>query len=42
VFGLLLALGHPLVFAWLAVAEVAVVALVVLPQRVPPRQEEVA
>lgn len=42
VFGLLLGLGEPLTFAWLAVAEVAVVALVVLPQRVPPRQEEVA
>jgi phosphatidylglycerophosphate synthase len=42
VFGLLLGLGEPLTFAWLAVAEVAVVALVVLPQRVPRRQEEVA
>lgn len=42
VFGLLLALGEPAVFAWLAVAEVAVVALVVLPRRVPRRQEEVA
>ena len=29
-FGLLIALGHPLVFAWLALAQVAVIALAVL------------
>jgi phosphatidylglycerophosphate synthase len=40
VFGLLLALGQPLVFAWLALAQVAVITLVLLPRRVP--QEEVA
>ena len=39
-FGLLMALGHPIAFAWLAVAEVAVIALALLPRRVP--QEEVA
>jgi phosphatidylglycerophosphate synthase len=41
-FGLLLALGQPFAFAWLALAEVAVIALALLPRRVPPRQEEVA
>jgi archaetidylinositol phosphate synthase len=39
-FGLLMALGHPLAFAWLALAELAVIALALLPRRVP--QEEVA
>jgi phosphatidylglycerophosphate synthase len=39
-FGLLMALGHPLAFAWLALAQVAVIALAVLPRRVP--QQEVA
>jgi phosphatidylglycerophosphate synthase len=39
-FGLLIALGHPIVFAWLAVAEVVLIALALLPRRVP--QEEVA
>jgi phosphatidylglycerophosphate synthase len=39
-FGLLMALGHPLVFAWLALAQVAVIALALLPRRVP--QQEVA
>jgi archaetidylinositol phosphate synthase len=39
-FGLLMAFGHPLAFAWLALAELAVIALVLLPRRVP--QEEVA
>jgi phosphatidylglycerophosphate synthase len=39
-FGLLMALGHPLAFAWLVLAEVAVIALAFLPRRVP--QEEVA
>jgi phosphatidylglycerophosphate synthase len=41
-FGLLIAVGHPLAFAWLALAEVAVIALALLPRRVPRRQEEVA
>ena len=41
-FGLLIALGHPLVFAWVALAEVAVIALALLPRRAPRRQEEVA
>jgi len=39
-FGLLIALGHPLAFAWLALAEVVLVALALLPSRVP--EEEVA
>ncbi len=39
-FGLLMVLGHPLVFAWLALAQVGVIGLAVLPRRVP--QEEVA
>jgi phosphatidylglycerophosphate synthase len=39
-FGLLMALGHPLAFAWLALAQVAVIALACLPRRVP--QQEVA
>jgi len=42
VFGLLLALGHPLAFAWVALAEVASIALALLPRRVPRRQEETA
>jgi archaetidylinositol phosphate synthase len=37
-FGVLMVLGHPLAFAWLALAEVAVIALALLPRRV-PRQE---
>jgi phosphatidylglycerophosphate synthase len=41
-FGLLMALGHPLAFAWLALAQVAVIALVLLPRRALSRQEEVA
>lgn len=41
-FGLLIALGHPTAIAWLALAEVVVIALVLLPQRAPRRQEEVA
>jgi archaetidylinositol phosphate synthase len=40
--GVLMALGHPIAFAWLAVAEVAVIALALLPMRAPRRQEEVA
>ena len=39
-FGLLMALGHPLAFAWLALAEFVVIALVLLPRRAP--QQEVA
>jgi archaetidylinositol phosphate synthase len=39
VFGVLLAAGHPLVFAWLALAQVAVIALALLPQRLPTQQE---
>lgn len=39
-FGLLMAVGHPLAFAWLALAELAVIALALLPRRVP--QEGVA
>jgi archaetidylinositol phosphate synthase len=39
-FGLLMALGHPLFFAWLALAQVTLIALALLPRRVP--QEEVA
>jgi phosphatidylglycerophosphate synthase len=41
-FGLLMALGHPLAFAWLALAQVAVIALALLPRRAPGRQEEIA
>jgi archaetidylinositol phosphate synthase len=41
-FGLLMALGHPLAFAWIALAEVAVIALALVPKRAPGRQEEVA
>jgi archaetidylinositol phosphate synthase len=41
-FGLLIALGHPLAFAWVALAEVALIALAILPRRVPRRQEEIA
>ncbi|MGH3053441.1 MAG: CDP-alcohol phosphatidyltransferase family protein [Gaiellaceae bacterium] len=39
-FGLLMALGHPLAFGWLALAELVVIALALLPRRVP--QEEIA
>jgi phosphatidylglycerophosphate synthase len=41
-FGLLMALGHPLAFAWLALAQAAVIALALVPRRAPGRQEEVA
>ncbi|MGH3008836.1 MAG: CDP-alcohol phosphatidyltransferase family protein [Gaiellaceae bacterium] len=37
-FGLFLVLGHPLGFAWLAIGELIVIALAVLPQRL-PREE---
>ena len=39
-FGLVMALGHPLAFAWLALAELVVITLALLPRRVP--QEEIA
>jgi phosphatidylglycerophosphate synthase len=42
VFGLLLALGHPLAFAWIVLAQAALIALALLPRRVPRRQEEPA
>jgi archaetidylinositol phosphate synthase len=41
-FGLLMVLGHPLAFAWLALGQAAVIALVLLPRRAPSRQEEAA
>ncbi|HZT84986.1 MAG TPA: CDP-alcohol phosphatidyltransferase family protein [Gaiellaceae bacterium] len=41
-FGLLIVLGHPIAFAWLALAEAAVVAVALLPRRAPGRQEEIA
>ena len=41
-FGLLIALGHPIAFAWLALAQAALITLALLPRRVPRRQEEVA
>ncbi len=41
-FGLLLALGHPSAIAWLAVAELLVVAAALLPRRAPARREEPA
>ena len=40
-FGLLLALGHPLAFAWLALAEVVAIAFVVM-SRAPGQREEIA
>jgi archaetidylinositol phosphate synthase len=41
-FGLLVALGHPLAFVWIAVAEFVAIALALLPRRLPPPQGEVA
>ena len=41
-FGVLLAAGHPLAFAWLALAEAAALGLAFLTRRVPRQQEEVA
>jgi phosphatidylglycerophosphate synthase len=41
-FGLLIAFGYPLVFAWVALAEVAVIALVLVTWRGSSRQEEIA
>jgi archaetidylinositol phosphate synthase len=42
VFGLFIALGHPLAFAWLALVEVGLLALALLPRRVARHQEEIA
>jgi len=41
-FGLLIAFGHPIAFAWLVLAQAAAIALALLPRRVPWRQEEIA
>jgi len=41
-FGLLLALGHPRAFAWLAVGQAAAIALVLLPRRITRQREEMA
>jgi phosphatidylglycerophosphate synthase len=41
-FGLLMALGQPLTFAWLALGQVAVIALALLPRRSPRTWEEIA
>ena len=41
-FGLLMALGHPLAFAWLALGQLAVIALALLLRRVPTGHEEAA
>ena len=35
VFGIFVVLGHPFGFAWLAIGELAVIALALLPQRAP-------
>jgi hypothetical protein len=37
-----MALGHPLAFAWVALAEIVVIAIALLPRRAPSRQEEIA
>jgi phosphatidylglycerophosphate synthase len=41
-FGALAAIGHPLAFALVALAELVLLGLALLPQRLPPRQEEPA
>jgi archaetidylinositol phosphate synthase len=41
-FGVLIAVGHPAAFAWIALAEVGAIALALLPRRAPRRQEEIA
>jgi archaetidylinositol phosphate synthase len=41
-FGLLMALGHPLAFAWVTLAEAVVIATALLPRRAPSSQEEIA
>jgi archaetidylinositol phosphate synthase len=40
--GLLMTLGHPLAFAWLAFAESVLIAIALLPRRAPSRQEKIA
>jgi hypothetical protein len=41
-FGLCLGLGHSLVFAWIALAEVAAIAIALIPAQIPTRQEKPA
>jgi archaetidylinositol phosphate synthase len=41
-FGLLMALGHPLAFAWLALAQIVSIGVALLPRRMPHREEEIA
>jgi phosphatidylglycerophosphate synthase len=41
-FGLLMALGHPLAFAWVALAEAVVISIALLPRRAPRTHEEIA
>src|SRR5262249_3993562 len=41
-FGLLIAVGQPLAYAWVALAQVAVIGLALVPRRAPSRQEEIA
>ena len=41
-FGGLMALGHPLALAWLALTEAVVIAFALLPRRAPGTREEVA
>jgi phosphatidylglycerophosphate synthase len=41
-FGLSMAFGHPLAFAWVALAEAVVIAIALLPWRAPRTQEEIA
>jgi archaetidylinositol phosphate synthase len=41
-FGVLIAVGHPAAFAWIALAEVCAIALALLPRRAARRQEEIA
>ena len=41
-FGLLMALGYPLSFAWVALAETVVIAIALLPPRAPRTHEETA
>jgi hypothetical protein len=37
-----MALGHPLAFAWIALAQTVVIAIALLPRRAPRTQEEIA
>jgi hypothetical protein len=37
--GVLLAAGHPLAFAWLALVQAALIVLALLPHRLPTQQE---